>query len=286
VLRTVVIAAPIVVASILAFVQIASAALFSSAGTPGSLPARLSPGMGARIYGMLDRVAPAPYVETMLAEYAIAGGDTTAAQRATVRLPASPMRNELLGRIADMRGDHRLALEYFLVAPDASTVQQEVDRESRVDPMTAYRLEQQLADRLDALTVHPDAVAEAYWRLGKLATQASYLPSTPQHPIVLNRARSLLAMRQYLRAVDLAPLNERYLLAAGSQALLLDDSVRARRLFQRGVDADPASADAYAGLGLVAVRAGDIALARTLAARSAALDPNAHILADLRSRLP
>ncbi|HEY5256997.1 MAG TPA: hypothetical protein VIJ12_01310 [Candidatus Baltobacteraceae bacterium] len=259
--------------------QIASAALLSASASPGSFPARLSPELGVRIYRRLARIAPAPYVETMLANYDLQHGDVAAALRESVALPSSPMRNELLARIADRSGDRALALEYFLVAPDVSAIAQEVDRVQRVDPMAAFDLERRLADRLNALTTHPDAVADAYWRLGQLLTLASYRPGQDA------RALRLRAMNHYLRAIDLAPLSERYLLAAGSQALLLNDPARARRFFLRGVDVDPTSADAYAGLGIVALIAGDTTQARAFAARAYALDPNAHILGDLQRQL-
>jgi tetratricopeptide (TPR) repeat protein len=260
-------------------VQFASAALLSRAGTPGSLPSRLPETLGLRIYEALERIAPAPFVESMLARSAFDAGDLATAERHALQLPASPARNEWLGRIAQVRGQDEIALEYFLVAPDVDAVQRQVERIASSDPRAAFALEDLFRGRLEALTTHPDAVADAYWRLGQLATaQAVRQPS--QRTALLREG-----MREYRRAVDLAPLSDRYLLAAGSQALDLNDMPTARHFFQRGVDADPTSADAYAGLGLATLRLGDAAAAKQDEVRARSLDPSSRILHDLERAL-
>ena len=66
-----------------------------------------------------DRLAPAAYVESTLAQRALERGDLAAAQRCALRLPASPNRDELLASIAEARGQGRLALEYSLAAFDS-----------------------------------------------------------------------------------------------------------------------------------------------------------------------
>ncbi len=55
----------------------------------------------------------------------------------------------------------------------------------------------------------------------------------------------------------LAPLSERYLVEAANQADLLEERARAQRFFNRAADIDPTSADAVAGLGVVAWQNGD-----------------------------
>lgn len=284
-MRIVWFATTIVVASVLALIQGASDALYASAASPGSFPSHLSPAVGARIYGALASVAPLPSFEAMLATYALKSGDAVGAQAAAVRLPDSTMRDELLGQSAMLRGDRRAALEYFLHAPDAAAVGREVNRQARRHPLVAAALERRLLDRLTALTTHPDAVAEANWRLGELLTRAAYLPSSAAHPIVLDPVRSQQAMNHYLQAADLAPLNTKYLLAAAAQSLLMGDLAGAQRFYQRGVDADPTNADSVAGLGVVAVREGDLAQARARAAAAAKLNPRSHVLAKLRELL-
>ncbi len=64
---------------------------------------------GLAVYRMLDRIAPAPYVETSLSEEALTRGDAEAAERYALRLPASPIRDELLARVALMLGNVALA---------------------------------------------------------------------------------------------------------------------------------------------------------------------------------
>lgn len=210
--------------------QIASDAIDSRAGVPGSIPARLSPALGARIDLLLARVMPLPSIESMLARYDLDTGDLVAAASATARLPDSSVRDELFGQIARSRGNHHLAMEYFLVAPDVAAVQTEIDRRARVDRASAYRLESRLLDRLVALTTHPDAVAEAYWHLGKL------------------ESRPLAALRDDQRAVALAPFSDKYLLAAASKELSLGRPTRAARYYQRILNADPTNHAAIKGL--------------------------------------
>jgi tetratricopeptide (TPR) repeat protein len=260
-------------------VQFASDAILSSAGSPQSLPAHLPAAIGVRIYEAIERVAPAAYVEAMLARAAFARGDLDEAKRHALRVPESALRNESLGRIAQARGDERAAQRYFLAPADVFSVQDDIDRLSTSDPAGAYELEMQLKDRLERLTTHPDAVAESYWHLGQLATlRAETEPPASAHWLAVG-------MRDYRRAVALAPLSEKYLLAAGSQALTLGDAASARRYFARTIDADPASADAYAGLGVVALRTGDRATARSEAARSRSIDPNSSLLHALETAL-
>jgi hypothetical protein len=81
-------------------IQLASGALTSAAAAPGTLPKHVPLRLGVAVYRVLDRVAPAPYVEASLAQEALARGDALAAEHFAVRLPASPTRDELLARVA------------------------------------------------------------------------------------------------------------------------------------------------------------------------------------------
>ena len=82
-------------------------------------------------------------------------------------------------------------------------------------------------------------------------------------------------MREFSAAAGLAPLSEKYLIAAANQAMLLGDLTRAQQMFERAVSVDPGSADAIAGLGVVAYQRGDVGAARGYLARSSAIDPRA-----------
>lgn len=254
----------------LALVQLGSDAIFSKAGTAASLPAHLSPAFGKRVYGAIARIAPAPYVNAMLARAELDEGDLSAAERHARALPPSARRDDLLGRIAHARGDHAAAQRYFIAADDVFAIGEEVETLARRNPAEAYRVERLFVRRLERTATHPDALAEAYWRLGVLASQLG---------------RPALAMTHYARAVNLSPLSAKYLIAAGFQAYDLHDDAAARTDFARAIAVDPSSADAYAGAGMTALRFGDRAAAERYAARSRASDPHSHALRTLESLL-
>ena len=253
-------------AAVLAFVQVGSDAIFSRAATPHSLPANLSPSLGVKIYGVLARVAPAPYVNAMLADAALQRHDLDAAQRYAQALPASARRDDLLGQIARARGDHAQAQRYFIAADDVFAIGDEVEALAKTDPAAAYDVQRRFVQRLQRTSTHPDALAEGYWRLGVLAAHLAH----PADAIV-----------QYRHAVDLSPLSSKYLISAGFQSYDLHDYRTAQAFFQRAIAVDPGSADAYAGAGMTAFRLGDRAAAMRFAARSRAYDPHSHALQTL-----
>jgi tetratricopeptide (TPR) repeat protein len=266
-------------------VQLASYSLQRSVAAPGTLPTYVSPRFGLAVYRVLDRIAPAPYVEATLAEQALESGDALSAQRYALRLPASPSRDELLARVARARGQRQLALEYFLAAPDVDAVQRSANALATRDPAAAYDLERLLKIRLALLRTHPDAVAEASWRMGLYANRQAWrqVPGSSLQTRWLRRG-----LRDFEGAVTLAPLSERYIIAAANQADLLGEASRAELLFRHGVDVDPASSDAIAGLGVMALRRGDRATATRYLKKARAIDPDALMVRalerDLRSR--
>ncbi|MDQ2992903.1 MAG: hypothetical protein M3R30_08825 [Candidatus Eremiobacteraeota bacterium] len=207
---------------------------------------RVPRSIGTTVYLSLERVAPAQYVEEMLARNALTTDDLVGAAGYALRLPASASRNELLAQIAERRGDAKLALEYYLVAPDVAAVDRYVTGFARNDPSAAYALESNLLARLQALTTHPDAVAEAYWTLGRLATRRGYLS-----PKVRSEAWRL-SLVNYRKAIALAPFSEKYWLALGNQDVLMEDWPGARAAFASALGVNPKSADAATGLALAA----------------------------------
>jgi Tfp pilus assembly protein PilF len=118
-----------------------------------------------------------------------------------------------------------------------------------------------------------DALAEAWWRLGQLA---SVLATQSERERWLRKGQN-----DYDRALALAPFSEKYLLAAGFQALTLRNSNAALSYFSRAIDVNPASALAYAGLAELALRNGDRARARLYAQRSRNLNNGAAVLREL-----
>lgn len=257
----------------------ASDSFDTRAAAPGTLPTRVPPAFGRAVYGLLDRVAPAPYVETTLASDALERGDVAAALVHALRLPASPWRDVLLARVARARGDETLAQEYFLAAPDVRAVQASIDALARRDPREAYERERTLQTRLSLMRTHPDAVAETRWRMGELANQRAWreIPASRAQGAWLERG-----MHDFQAAVDLAPLSERYAISAANQAMLLGQLARARALFARAVAVNPGSPDAIAGLGVIAYQTGDFITARRELQRASRIDPNALMVRSLK----
>jgi Flp pilus assembly protein TadD len=92
-------------------------------------------------------------------------------------------------------------------------------------------------------------------------------------------------LRDFESAIRLAPLSQRYAIEAANQADLLGERNRARALFARAVGLDPASADAIAGLGVIAWESGDSRGAQAYLARARALDPSSPMVRALERRL-
>jgi tetratricopeptide (TPR) repeat protein len=251
-------------------VQLASDAILSRAGEPASLPAHLPVQLGVAVYRGIGRIAQAPYVDAMLARAALDRGDLSRAAQYAQRLPDSARRDHLLALIAQARGDRREAQKYFVRAGDIEAIDRAVDGLQHNDPAYAYALEAGLKDRLEQSGTHPDAVAEAYWRLGTLAW---------------TQRKHALAMQNYARAIELSPLSEKYLLSAGFAAYDLHDDAMAKIYFARVLRLNPASADAYAGAGMIALREGNRARAQAYAQRARRSDPNSHPLHTLESLL-
>ena len=263
-------AATLFLIAALGAVQLGSDAIFAGVGAAFSLPARLHPQLGVRIYREIARVAPAPYVNAMLARAAYDSGDLALARQYVLRLPPSSKRSDELGRIALQQGNEPQALHDFILAGDSDTIDAEVAAIRKTDLPRAYALESSLKDRLEASTTHPDALAQAYWRLGTLA---------------IAQGRPELALRNYEQAVTISPLSEKYLLWAGYQAYDLRRLKSAAQCFARAIAADPTSADAYAGAGLVLLSNGQRAAAQANEVRARALDPHAVGLARLEAAL-
>lgn len=263
-------------------VQLASDALESNAAAPDTMPRHIPVRFGLAVYRTLDRLAAAPYVEATLAQEALAVGDAAAAERYALRLPASPARNELLARVATMHGRTQLALEYFLVAPDPNAVTSSAAALAVRNPAAAYALEHLLKVYLSRNATHPDAVAEIDWEMGRFANRQAWrqVPGS-----ALQRAWLQRAQRDFDAAVGLAPLSERYVVEAANQANVLGEHDRARKLFADAADVDPASADAIAGLGVVAWENGDRNAAARYLMRARSLDPSALMVRALENDL-
>jgi tetratricopeptide (TPR) repeat protein len=221
---------------------------------------------------VLDRVAPAPYVEISLARQALRSGDPDAAERYAVRLPRSPIRDELFAEVARQRGQDALALEYLFAAPDPDAIDRTAQSLAARDPAAAYAMERLLEVRLARDGTHPDAVAQAYSEMGRFANRTAWrqVPGGPLQRSWLGRG-----LRDFEAATDLAPLSERYLVETANQADLLGERAQAQRYFGRAAAIDPSSADAIAGLGVLAFQNGDRRAASAYLARARRIDAGA-----------
>jgi len=251
----------------LAALQAASASIYASAGSPASIPAHIPPQFGRNVYVAIERIFPASWVESMLVRSAFLSKNLADAQTHLARMEPSVTRSELAARIALEQGDHGAAMSHFLDAVDVDAVHAEVDQLSRAGRTgTAYALENAVRTRLRSNATHPDAVAESYWRSGVLASKLGQLQA---------------GLNDYRDALALAPFSEKYLLAAGIQSINLHQYSNAGDYFERSISVDPASADAYAGMGVVALRLGNRTSAEGYERRSRSLDANSEMLATL-----
>ena len=254
----------------LGLVQLGSDALYGSGAQASAFPSHVPESFGLTVYRALDRAVPAPYVEETLARVALAHHDLDAAQRAAVKLPATPVRNELLAQVAQARGEHLLALEYYFAAPDVDAMQSEIARLAARDPAAAYDLESRLRARLVELRTHPDAIAESYWIAGDIAAHAGW---------------GSRALADFSTAAGLAPLSTKYALATANQALTMRRDADAARWYASALSADPQNPDAIAGLGLVALHRGDRLSALRYETRARRIDPHSPLLAELEREL-
>jgi tetratricopeptide (TPR) repeat protein len=272
--------APVLLAIAVALgaVQIVSSIALRGSAEPGSW-VRLVPETLALRVERIDPAFPLPApVRLVLAQRAIDENDPARAEAELAKVPESRDRLALEGRLAQARGDAAGAVRAYLAADDLEDIELQVGALARDRNLAAaLALQHATIARLEADPTQADALARAYFALGRLEeTQAyAFWVGTPQR-----NAHEVAAGAAYARAVALAPLEERYLIAYANQLLNLDRFGDAERAFLRARDADPTSADPFAGLGELAHRRGDEQAARAYLARARSLD--AHDEAVLR----
>jgi tetratricopeptide (TPR) repeat protein/O-antigen ligase len=254
-----------------AFAQLGSDAVLARAAAPFSLAAHLPGGLGTRVYETLERIAPLPFVEAMLTEDALRRGDFAAASAHAARMPPGTLRDEDDARIALARGRHDEAIRRFLEAGDDAALQADVRQLIETGhEREAYALEDRVRQRLIASQTRPNAVADSWWRLGRLAARMHDVPE---------------AERDYARARALAPFNTKYLIESGMLALQRRRADVARASFGRAAEIDPGSADAVAGMGLAALDAGDRPEAERLAVRALRMNARSSLALRLQRNL-
>ncbi len=234
---------------------------------PALVPARVARGIDDGNPWFASRA-----LRYQLARRAVDDGEFALAAQRIALLAASPERAALEGRLAELEGDGATASRDYLAAGDREGVQRRVQAlagAGRIDE--ALALERQLLERLQDDPEQVDALADTWLSIGRLEQMRAYGlgSATPA-----GRAAAERSADAYARAVALAPLSERYLLSAGTQALNLGDLDAAAGYFTRARDADPSAAEAYAGLGETALRRGDRVRARAELERAERLGPD------------
>ena len=211
-----------------------------------------------------------PLLRLVLARDALARGDLARAERDANALAPSADRSALVAGIARARGDLASAARADLAADDLQGVAADVAAlVARGRIPEAVALERALVARLEGERTQADVLARASFSLGDLEETQAYQFAVGSAVRADHERLSLVA---YERAANLAPLDLRYLIATGNQALNVGDFETATALFTRAERIDPRSPDPVAGLGDLAFRRGDLERARGELARAEALD--------------
>ncbi len=217
------------------------------------------------------------------AREALASGDLARAAAVAAPLRPGPEVSALRAALARARGDTHAAVADDLAAGDFTSLTTDLDTlVSRGELARALEVQRLAVTRLVARRTAPDALAEAEYHLGiyEEARAQTFAAASSER-----RAHGEAAAAAYARASALGPLDERYVLAAGNQALNLGAWTDAAMLFEQARALDPTSADPLAGLGDLALRRGDGARARVYLARARALDPRSVAVVRLALKL-
>jgi tetratricopeptide (TPR) repeat protein len=259
-------------AVVLGAVQFVASIAVRREAQPGSWM-RLVPEPVARRIERADPALPLPpALRLLLAKRALERGDAAATRAYLERLPKSGDRLALEGGLAESRGDVKSALADYLAAGDLDDVERHaLDLAEGYHFDRALPLQRAVVDRLQSDPTQTDALARAYYELGWLDEAYSYRLAIASSG---RNAAERDAAAAYERAVTLAPLSERYLIAYGNQLLNVRRPDAAQAIFARARDVDPIAADPLVGLAEASFRRGDTAAARAYFARARDIDPS------------
>jgi len=226
------------------YVQVAALGLYGDLATTPSFPSLISRLVGERLARPFAGAALPASLRAAYARALAHRGDDAGALAIATGLPSGSTRSEILGIIDLHRGDAAQAVRAFIAAGDAERAQGIIDaRDAAGDLARATQLEGELS--VAALVRgNREVRARTLWRLGVLQQHESYVARDAPTRTKLARA----ALASYLAALELAPNDETFLLAAASQNVLLGDRHAARDFYARALEAVPDSADARAGL--------------------------------------
>ncbi|HYW53272.1 MAG TPA: hypothetical protein VE826_04830 [Dongiaceae bacterium] len=252
------IAAACVSVVLLGAVQLASSAAYGDLAVRPSLPAILHDAAPRLLRPLLGDARAQ-------AAAAIHNGDLATAERIVATLPDDAESADLRGRIAQGRGDRSAAVAAYVRAGDVVRAQNLIDALAAADPAAALADQQRLVAALRDDPNAAEVAGEAWWRLGQLQAAAGYRDASRR------AAYWRAAKSSYERALQLAPNEETYLLAAAYQSLANGDTAASQRFYSRAAEVVPDSADAYAGLAWTAALSHDCDHARANLSRARAL---------------
>ncbi len=237
--------------------------------------------------GLVDAIDPAlpmPVpLRLLLARRAIAAGDLARAAALTARLGPSTDRSAFEAKLAELRGDAEGARRGWFDAGDYTELERLVgELERSGDLRGAEALQARLVERLTQDRTHPDALAEAWWRLGVLEAALPPRERTPDGGTTFERA----SLAAYEQAIALAPYSAKFLISAASQELNLGELDGAQRYFERAAEVVPGNVLIPVGYGEVAVRRGDYATARKRLAEARRIDANEPAVERLAQKIP
>jgi tetratricopeptide (TPR) repeat protein len=242
-------------------VQIASSAAYGDLAVRGSLPAVLhaiDPWLLRPVLGGAGARAAA----------ALHNRDTAEASALVAGLPDDAESADLRGRLLEWEGDRDGAIAAYVRAKDFTRAQGLIAAEGGHDIERALRDQQRLVAALSADPNASEVTGEAWWRLGQMQASAGYGDLAAQ-PYYWREAE-----KSYEHALELAPNEETYLLAAGYQSLANGDAAASLQFYRRAAEVVPNSVDAWVGLAWAAAVAHDCVAARSYLERALALhDP-------------
>jgi tetratricopeptide (TPR) repeat protein len=272
----------LVVVLALGALQLTASIAAAPAAQGGSLLRSLS-AAGPRVDALDPALAmPAP-LRILLARRALAANDLARAAALASRLGPSTDRSALEAQLAEQGGDIEGARRAWFDAGAYSELERiGSDLERKGDVRGAERLQATIVERLSGIRTHPDALAEAWWRLGVLDAALPPHERAPEGGDVYERR----ALAAYEEAIALAPFSAKYLISAASQDLNLGDLDGAQRYFERAAEVVPGSVLIPVGFGEVAVRRGDVAAARRHLADARRIDATEPAVDRLARKLP
>ncbi len=216
-------------------------AVYGDLANAPAVPLLLAPAAGLQLARPLGSGSAPAALRIAYAGALVHRGRLAAAQAIVDSLPDSADVDDLRGQLFELRSDPADALTAYARAHDFERAQRLIDdRDAAGELPAAAHLEAHL---VEVLAGERDAgiKARALWRFGQI-TQEEGAASRDPH---VSARRSL---QLYEAALQIAPNEETYLLAAGRQALTVGDKPAALRYYRRALDAVPASVDARRGL--------------------------------------